>query len=174
MALTHSIARGVALLVGAAVAQALFGSCSAERYARDADRSANRVLELRVDDTLGRRRETVEYPEDLPVEPQDAEVDENPPGGAEAEAELAPAPRVLNLAQSLDIGIGSNRDFIGQKELLFLDALSLAETRHAFTPLVSATLSYLFADGSGIPETHSSTVSSGVWNWLLRVLIARY
>jgi outer membrane protein TolC len=161
----------VASIVGALALLPVVCACSAERHARDADRSATRILEARAADLLGGRRDGVEWPEERapsPEAPDDGEA--GAPGSGDTPAsvdadeavEAEPARRILNLFQALDVAVGSNRDFIARKEGLFLQALSLAETRHAFSPLVSSTLSYLYSDGKGLPETHSTAVSGAI------------
>lgn len=47
--------------------------------------------------------------------------------------------RVLELADVLQNGVTRNRDYLGRKEDLYLQALSLTLTRHTFAPIFSAT-----------------------------------
>jgi len=144
-----------ALLVAAlSVSSILFASCTAKNLSRRVDRTANRVLYERTKDTLGAREETVVWPEE--VEETDAEES--------GEGERAtPEERVeaVSLARALSLGVTSNRDYLAQEENLFLAALSLAETRHAFTPLLSSALGFIF-DGDGLPEDRRTSFSAGV------------
>ncbi len=81
-----------------------------------------------------------------------------PPAPAPAQEPAAPAApdpsvRVLTLSEALDIAVHSNRDYVSQKEALYLTALSLTATRHSFAPLVTALLQYNFAGSDTGPET---------------------
>lgn len=67
--------------------------------------------------------------------------------------------RVLSLADALEIAVAQNRDYIARKEALYLSALSLTATRHAFDPLVAAALSYTFAGSDAGPEAHGGGVT---------------
>ena len=120
---SHASARGSARLL--VVCSLLFtalgsASCAAKTYSRRADRAATRVLDERVEDTLGGRKETVVWPEEVIEETTDG-----------TERELA-EPEVIehvSLARALSLGVSSNRDYLAQKENLLLVALSLVETR---------------------------------------------
>lgn len=47
--------------------------------------------------------------------------------------------RVLPLAEALKLAVVHNRDYLNEKELLFLEALDLTLTRHEFAPIFTAT-----------------------------------
>lgn len=106
------------------------------------------------------RESTAVYPDVIEPEPEP----EPEPESAEAEEELAePQERLLlTLEEALAISIQSGRNYIDQKEALFLSALSLTGTRHGYSPLLSAVLGYTFADGVGVPASDSATASAGV------------
>ncbi len=70
--------------------------------------------------------------------------------------------QVLSLADALDIAIRTNRDYISHKEDLYLTALSLTGTRHTYSSIVSAALSYLFAGSNTGPESHTSGLEMSV------------
>ena len=142
------------LIAVLSVSSILLSSCAAKTYARRADRTATRVLDERMKNTLGDREETVVWPDEV------AETEE----GASEEGELStPAEKIeaVSLARALSLGVSSNRDYLAQKENLFLAALSLAETRHAFSPLLSSTLGFIF-DGDGLPDDRTTSLSAGV------------
>ncbi len=105
---------------------------------------------------LSERESSARRPEDRVPEPDEPEVQGEGPETIEHEL------LVLDLARALEIGVSTNRTFIAQKENLFLEALSLFEARHSFSPLLSSSISYLYADGDGIPETHSGSLLAGV------------
>ncbi len=83
------------------------------------------------------------------------------PGGLESETKEAERIEPVSLARALSLGVQSNRDYLTRKENLYLTALRLAETRHAFSPLLSSTLGFIF-DGDGLPEDKTTTFSAGV------------
>ena len=155
-------ARPVPATLAALVCPLLLPACSTAYHVRRADRATIPLLEGRVDDVLGSRRDTVEWPEEVFPEPEGEATSGDEEGTPEDAEPVERERRVLNLAQALDIAVGSNRDFLFQKEALFLQALSLFETRHAFSPLLSSTLSHIYSDGNGIPESHTSSLSGGV------------
>lgn len=91
-------------------------------------------------------------------DPQGAAPAAPDPLGA-APAAPDPTVRVLTLNDALDIAVHSNRDYVSQKETLYLTALSLTATRHSFSPLLAAALQYTFAGGGDVPETHNPGLS---------------
>src|SRR5262245_11422981 len=133
----------------------LVASCSASDYARQADRSAERILAQREDDVLGGREQSALRPEEKPAAPENEPA---PQPGAETPEELtAPEPRILDLPQSLVVAFVSNRQMMDRKEVLHVQALALASVRHAFAPQLALTLGYLFADLNGLGDTNTGT-----------------
>ncbi len=136
--------------------------CSADFHARRADRSALGVLDERMSAVESRRAAEVRHPVERAPEPEPTEA---PDAAGEGEPSTDYAPggddrpgvELLDLGLSLEIGVATNRDFLAQKEALFIQALNYYETRHAFSPLVSSSLVYAFADGNGIPEQHTGS-----------------
>ncbi|HEV8113888.1 MAG TPA: TolC family protein [Planctomycetota bacterium] len=126
--------------------------CTADMYSHQADRVVGEILDQGTESTLGGRREAIERPKEVPAEVA-------PP--AVAPGDVAGV-QVLSLADALEIAIQSNREYVTAKEALYLQALSLAGTRRTFSPLVAATLTYLFAGGSTTPETHTSGLDMSV------------
>lgn len=126
---------------------------SAEDYERSADREVERILERGVAGSVANRRETVAQPRPRP-EAEAAELDPQVPGTPEPPE---PEVRVLALTEALEVAIRTGRDYVSQKESLYLTALSLSGTRHIYSPQVSALLAYTFADSdSGVPTANAA------------------
>jgi len=158
------------LLLAVAILVCLPG-CTADYYSKDADRDVDRILGRSMRQFNADRREAVIYPEriafaesseidaDLPVTAADdrssgVEKDAAPaetakPAAETAEPDAAEPVRLLDLRDTLEIALQTNRGQISRKESLYLSVLSLVETRHSFTPQLSAVINYLFADGTG-------------------------
>ena len=147
--------RGALLCLPLLVALAS-ASCSAAEHERRADRAANRVLREGALRGVAERRESVRYPE--PLAADGAETDA--PADARSDVRAEPRELLLDLASALEIAVQTNRDYLTRKESLFLTALSLVGTRHSFSPLVTSTLGYVFADGRGIPTTHDGSAAA--------------
>ncbi len=130
-------------------------SClSAGDYETRADRAVGDVLSEDRYASLSERPSTAAYPDVVERVEQEQEVEVAVVGPDEH--------RVLTLAQALEISIQSGRDYIDQKESLYLSALSLTGTRHAYSPLLSTVLSYAFGDGTKASGTHTSGLTAGV------------
>lgn len=140
--------------------------CTADSYERQADQAVEELLSQGNENTLGDRERNAQRPALAPVEP--APKPDAPPGDpatpSDTPAAAAPVPdaEVLSLADALEIAIQSNRDHITRKESLYLTALSFTSTRHSFSPLVAAALTYLFAGSDTGPETHTPGLAMSV------------
>ncbi len=140
------------LALGALSCAALAG-CAPERYTRSADREVGQILHTSTERTLGARESTVEHPKPAAAAPGAAP--------AAPRVELQPV-RVLRLSEALATAVESNRDLVARKEALYLTALSLTGTRYAYSPRVTAALSYLFAGANDAPEAHTLGLDASV------------
>jgi outer membrane protein TolC len=136
-----------------ALALLLVCGCTAESYTRDADRVVDEILRTRTQDTLGGREASVAHPRETapPTLPE-------PPAAAPG----AGAVRVLSLADALEIAYRTNREHISRKEALYETALALNGEQFAYSPQVTAALSYIFAGSNTAPELHTSGVTAGL------------
>ncbi len=139
----------VASVVRPAVILWLALGCSAETHARKADAAVSRELARAQSDVLGDREHTVRRPEKLP---------EPPPGASEG----ARAPQILSLRDALELAVRGNRDYQSRAEDLYLTVLGLVGARYAFSARLSSILSYVFADGRNVPQTHTPGATFGV------------
>lgn len=161
----RGVVRGLTL-VGAVVAVT---GCSADWHSRRADDSVRTILSIQQDATLGSRADWVRYPEEAP--PPASATDGTGESDAvqlddEAEATGGNStdgpPNLISLADSLAIASDTNRDFLSQRESLYLTALSLHSTRHDYSPQVNAAIAYLLRDSTGSARSQSTTGSASV------------
>ncbi len=124
----------------AALAFAL-SSCTAAHYAADADREVLPLLSARTDEVLGTRADTVLYPAPLAADDSLA---------ADGELPDEPGPTLaLDLATSLATAVTTGRQFLFQKESLYLTGLGLTLQRFNFGPLLNGTIDYLYSKTEG-------------------------
>ena len=143
--------RALALVVGALLS---LSACSASDYARFADRHVAEVLDDRMHEVRERRENEVVYP---------GTDDSSTSTGAGATAVDPDAPPLqLGLAECLTIATQTNRDFMTQREQLFLQTLSLLGSRHIYNPRLAASLSYLLADGEGLNRADTAGLNASV------------
>lgn len=135
--------------------------CTRDYHLRRADAVASGTLLEQAGDVLEKRRENVVYPE--AVEQQEALAGQTAtPAANERPAPADEEPTTFTLRDVLEIAYDQNRDFISEKESLYLTALELSNARHDFTPQVSAVLSYLFSDGSEAAKSQRSLLGLDV------------
>jgi outer membrane protein TolC len=135
----------VAAFVGAALAcAALAGGCSGAHYRRSADREVYSIIEAKTGAVPGMPEAfTIEQPAGdalagCPV------VEVGPlPGEAGWQEESAPTREsaLLSLAKALEVAAVNSRDYQREREDLYLSALSLTLSRHAFAPVFSGSVS---------------------------------
>lgn len=157
-----------------------FPGCSADYFSRDADRDVDDILGRSMRQFNADRRKAVIYPErvntaesdrsegeaamdeinDVRSDTMGERSDERADGGVaparEAESSGTGDLRMLDLQDTLEIALQTNRGQISRKESLYLSVLSLVERRHSFTPQLSAVINYLFSDGTGRAWNQSS------------------
>ncbi|MDA7597853.1 TolC family protein [bacterium] len=128
--LTASVAVGF-------VAVCLSG-CHSAAYKKRADRETNRILGKKVQgvDNVEWADVDITLPEPATLEglgmnPENAEY-------LGKEAELESSAKMIPLDEALHLAIQHNRDYLTQKEVIFLQALNLTLTRHAFAPIFAA------------------------------------
>jgi outer membrane protein TolC len=130
-------------------------SCSADYHARRADHSVQRILPVRAEEVLGDREEQVVRP--LPAAVPD---EEGGPEGVLVES-AEPAARVLSLREALALAVSDNRDYRSRQEDLYVATLGLVGVRHAFSPQLSALVTYAFSDVEDSGETRAGSLALG-------------
>jgi outer membrane protein TolC len=132
--------------LGAVGALAALPACrTPERYAAEADFEVATLLAETDAATLSDRPERVLQPKaaaagtEAPADAAAAPVDEQA-GASGAE------PLLLDLPAALEIAVTTGRDFLNQRESLYLQGLGLTLTRYNFGPLLNSTVGYLWND----------------------------
>ncbi len=137
------------------------GGC-ASWYAADADREVHALLASYQDRTLGDRAEWVLQPAQLP---EPAAPTSAPSGVEEAPATSAEdgeqERRVLDLPSSLRRAFSSSRDYLDQRESLYLAGLRFTLTRYNFGPILNSTISYLWDDAENASGGDSLATTLG-------------
>ncbi len=158
--------RGVGL---AALALGLVASgwgCTRASYRASADREVYGILRQKASRVAGMEK-------DFTIEPSPSGLQRAcPPGAAQqdqaAQQEAAAAePKVLTLAEALEIAAENSRSYQSQKESVYLSALNLTSVRYRFAaqPFARADGEY-FNPGTG-PDSVSGGTSFG-FSWLLK------
>jgi outer membrane protein TolC len=161
---SHSLPR-----IPFAAALLLAGCTSPQEYARESDAIVDDILSGSAERLDQERRATIVQPAERvepPPPPAAGEPDAVRPPASEAAAPAEGAPplemRLLTLKDALAIAVVSNREYIGQLESLYEQALALHGVRHSFGPLLTAGLNYAFAASEGADATSSGGFSVGL------------
>jgi outer membrane protein TolC len=157
---------GIRLLLVAAL---LSGGC-ASWYVADADREVHAVLASYEERTLGDREEWVQQPAQLaePTVPASGAEDQPATSAptdtlpAEATESGGREPLVLDLPTSLRLAFSSSRDYLDQRESLYLAGLRFTLTRYNFGPILNSTISYLWSDAENSSGSDSLAAGLGV------------
>ena len=139
---------------------AIATGCTADKYARDANRTASKIVTNRTNSTLGDRRETVDWPVEVEQQPLDSRgqaASGNTILGTPKKPELR-----ITLTEALEIAVHTNRDYLRQRENLFISALMLTGDRFVFSPQLNAALGYLYTDLQGGGDNNASNFSAGL------------
>jgi outer membrane protein TolC len=131
------------LMLGAA--GLLLAGCSADHYRKSADREVYHMIQVLEDGIFGRTNDfTIDtrYSQRHPELVLPAEL---------VEDRTATNRRTLDLESTLNLAVQNSREYQGEKERLYLTALSLTGTRHQFTPrfLNSSVAATANGDGEG-------------------------
>jgi outer membrane protein TolC len=161
---------GPALLTALALL-ALLPACSSDYYGFMTDDEVDEILGKGHEDVLGNRQSEVIYPkEKVMVDPFEEESGEagDPVEAAEGEEESSETPsqepevRKISLLDSLEIAFQTNRQYLSERENLYLTALSLINARYDFSPQLSGVLSYLFTDGTDMKREQTTGLGLGM------------
>ena len=173
---TYGIHRGKPSLVlwiwGSCAIVVFSGSC-ASWQAANADHEVHTLLASYKHRTLGDRTEWVRLPTDIPEPvtpastPPDIEDGTPAPAADDTLSTMAapdsnPPPLLLDLPTSLRLAFSTSRDYLDQKEALYLAGLQFTLTRHDFGPILNSTISYLWNDAENSRGNDSLTASLGV------------
>jgi len=154
---------------------ALFLPACTAYYTDHTDKQVQTILDQRHGDLLSDRHIRVRYPDStLPQDTQPAgslnagatqssEDAESSGESAEASPNQEPqAVRKISLKEALEIAFQTNRQYLSEKDSLYISVLSLINARHTFSPQLSAILSYLYSDGSGVERDQETGLGLGL------------
>lgn len=151
------------LAPAALAALAFLGACATpNELAHDADRAVDGIIGGSSERLNDERRATIEQPAKKSEQPPASEPEPTTMAPSDPAAAQLPEHRIVSLEEALVLAIGGNRDYMTQRESLYQTALSLTGTRHSYSPLITATLQYLFAGGDHIKESQAASASAGV------------
>lgn len=161
----------VAKIQALLAAVVLSGGCASWHVA-DADREVHALLAEYENRTLGDRAEWVRQPAQLPepAGPASAPSDIEHAGATSAPSDgsavtitqsTAPKRLTLDLPTSLRLAFSSSRNFLDEKEDLYLQGLSFTLTRYNFGPILNSTISYLWSDAENASGDDSLAATLG-------------
>ncbi|UCF15562.1 MAG: TolC family protein [Phycisphaerales bacterium] len=132
--------RGETLLcwvLGAATVIGLCGACSPEQYKADADKEVYEIIDDKWEDDFGNKSNYMIADSNVPASPNDIEI-----------GKVVPPSGILSLSQAVAIATAHHRDYLRQKEQLYLTALDLTLTRHQFARRWFGTIDASYARNS--------------------------
>ncbi len=103
-----------------AVVLAAAGGCGPEHYKADADQEVYKIIDSKWHSSFGQKANyTIS---DIPPSPNDVQIEKN-----------VPSANVITLAHAIATATANNRNYLTQKENLYLVALDLTLTRYQYT-----------------------------------------
>jgi len=132
--------RGETLLcwvLGAAAIVGLCGACSPDQYKAKADKEVYEIIDNKWQDDFGNKSNYMIADSNAPASPNDIEIEK-----------MVPPSGVLSLTQAVALATAHNRDYLRQKEQLYLTALDLTLTRHQFARRWFGTIDASYARNS--------------------------
>jgi len=108
-------------VLGAASVVGFCGACSPDQYKAEADKEVYGIIEEKWQDDFGSKSNFMIADSNTPASPNDIQIEKViPPSG------------ILSLRQAVAMATAYNRDYLRQKEQLYLTALDLTLARHQF------------------------------------------
>src|SRR4051812_15489490 len=130
------------------------GSCTPGYMRKSADREVHRLLFAKASRVPNAGKGLLDITPPPPISLEMLNRKSDSPDFLGDRAYIEVNARVIPLSESLKLAVNHNRDYQGQKELLYLQALELTLTRHEFTPIFTAT-----GNAEGI-QTQTPTVTT--------------
>lgn len=132
-------------------------ACSPATYAGRADREVARLVAEKEGAALADRFDWVQRPVEVDDELLESEEDVAAPTAVGREGAT---PQNMDLTAALDAGVSSAREYLTRRESLFLQGLSLSNTRFDFGPQLDATVSHVWSKPEGEPIRTGTTIAS--------------
>lgn len=114
-------------------------SCTPGYMRKSADREVKRILFSKASRVPNSGRGLMDITPPPPISLEALNKKTDSPEFLGDRAHIERNARVIPLSESLKLAVNHNRDYQGQKELLYLQALDLTLLRHEFTPIFTAT-----------------------------------
>lgn len=114
-------------------------SCTPGYMRKSADREVKRTLFAKSSRVPNAGKGLLDITPPPPITLENLEKKSDSPEFLGDRAHIEENARVIPLSEALKLAVGHNRDYQGQKELLYLQALDLTLIRHEFTPIFTAT-----------------------------------
>ena len=108
-------------ILGAAVIFGFCGACSPDQYKAEADKEVYEIIEGKWQDDFGNKSNYMIADSNVPSSPNDIQIEK-----------VVPESGILSLKRAVAIATAHNRDYLRQKEQLYLTALDLTLARHQF------------------------------------------
>jgi len=108
-------------MLGAAMILGVCGACSPDQYKAKADKEVYEIIDAKWEGDFGNKSNYMIADSNVPASPNDIEIEK-----------IVPPSGVLGLTQAVAIATAYNRDYLRQKEQLYLIALDLTLARHQF------------------------------------------
>jgi len=127
----------------------LVAACSSTYWAEDADEDVEGVIEEKSADFEKFRESGLILPGgDVPEEEEEPDLDD--------------VPRVVGLSDALRVATARNRDYVTQRDSLYIAALALTNTRNEFSPFFTGTISALMTGAETLGRNDTARINFGV------------
>jgi len=113
--------RVVYWILSAAIILGISGACSPEHYKAEADKEVYQIIDDKWQDDFGHKANYMVSDSNIPASPNDIQIEQ-----------AAPPTGIISLAEAIAIATAKNRDYLRQKEQLYLSVLDLTLARHRF------------------------------------------
>lgn len=114
------------------------GGCTSGFYSKSADRETTGILRRKSSKVPNSGRGLLDIKPPPPATLEELEKNMKTEDFLGERAHIEKGAKVVELADALRYGVHRNRDYQGQKESLYLQALNLTLSRHMFAPILSA------------------------------------
>lgn len=121
------------------VSTLLLNSCSPTQMRNSADREVFHILGRKTSLVPNAGKGLLDITPPPPISLAELSKNATGPEFLGDRAKIENNAKILPLAEALKLAVTHNREYLGKKELLYLQALDLTLVRHEFTPIFTAT-----------------------------------
>lgn len=134
----HQLRKLSSILMTVLLAHGISG-CTSAHYSRSADRETLGILRRKSSKVPNSGQGLLDIKPPPPVSLNELEKNMKTEEFLGDRANIEKGAKVIELADALRFGVSRNRDYLGQKETLYLQALDLTLSRHKYAPIFSGT-----------------------------------